>query len=364
MVSRWAIAVALALVGAPGCNQLFGIHDLGADGGGGGGGGGGDGSAAICFGSTPELVFCVATVANQITLSQAIDTSSSELCAVVATGPVAACVIAANQLSIQSEVAVEVTGGRPLVLAGANLQITGTLDVSSSTGRTGPDADPTACDDGTPPGDAAGGEGGSFGANGGDGGGGTGGGAGGAHGPPPNISFHGGCPGTLGTGTLQGDGGHGGGAVLLIGTTEIDVQGTIDASGGHGLGSTNQIDTGGGGGGGAGGFIGLDAPVIDFNSGTIFANGGGGGGGADPSSPGIDGNDSSGPGLPGAGGPGGGKGGAGGDGGWLMVPDGRAGVTGLEGGGGGGGGSVGVVQMTVVPAPAPSNISPAPVQLK
>jgi hypothetical protein len=268
-------------------------------------------------------------------------------------------------------------GSMPLIVASwSTITIEGDIDVTSRRGGFGIGAGgndgacTVATSGGGGGGGTGGGGGGGFGGRGGDGGDGdsnTGpvsGGNGGAPLGSTPTDVRGGCTGAdAGPGTM-GDipaGGPGGGAIQLTAREQIDVAGRINAGGGGGQrGETPSAS--GGGGGGSGGYIGLDAPVVNV-SGVLAANGGGGGGGAAFAEPGNNGgngrwNANAAPG--GAGAPG--VGSSGGQGGANTNADG-SGVGGIPSGGGGGGGggvgfilvfSRGFVQSGIVSPPAMS----------
>ena len=341
------------------------------DGGGGGSDGGGSDGGVIpdappdapllCFGSYPNVCFTtpadVPTAA--LALPQEIDTSSSALCGTRNNQPTF-CVVAARGLTIAAGT-VRAYGARPLVLLSTTtFDLTGTLDVSSTSGTvahpTGPGVVGIAscADRAVTPDRSSGGYGGSFGGKGGDGqkqDGGT---------PPvagPAVSFpaalRAGCPGASGSpdkeGTLTGIGGKGGGAVAIIATT-INLNGQINASGAAG--TAGPAVKSGGGGGGSGGMIVLDSPsIIAGASFALFANGGGGGQGGSLATDGSgqDGRESTGPFEAGAGGKNNRTtGGTGGDGAvGILSKDGLpAQITGLSGnaGGGAGGGGAGFIR--------------------
>ncbi|HEY4176576.1 MAG TPA: hypothetical protein VGM90_07085 [Kofleriaceae bacterium] len=181
-----------------------------------------------------------------------------------------------------------VTGSRALVIAAYEQITVTTLGVMSNDLR-GPGAPFATCPtpNGTPNNGIAssgGGAGASFG------------GKGGAGGRPDMVgmgvaspavidpatltTLRAGCDGGKGgqfNGQTPGTGGFGGGAVYLVANGSIQIMTSINASGsgGHAMPSRGV----GGAGGGSGGFIGLDAPVINAMGAQIFANGGGGGGG-------------------------------------------------------------------------------------
>jgi hypothetical protein len=215
------------------------------------------------------------------------------------------CVIIARNYTIVPNTIVSVEGELPLaILATQTLQIDGTLDVSTTSGRIGPGAilaelTPRLCRVALPgnstsiAGDGAGGSaGGGMGFPGGPGGTGFGNNLGAEMTMAAPVmmdrAVRGGCRGARGgeaLGEPGGVGGIGGGAVYLIAGSQIIVNGAINASGAGGQAAT--ISTGGGG-GGSGGFIGLDAPAYMIaNTARIFASGGSGSQGGGMTSPGA-----------------------------------------------------------------------------
>ncbi len=188
------------------------------------------------------------------------------------------CALIATNIDIQGTV--EVSGPLPLVLvATGQINVYGSLIVSSTEDSGGAGADWTAC----PTlmlagGGGAGGAGGTLDSN-------VSGGAGGQSlvpGPlamrptsPPFASLHGGCEGGTGAlGVLPPT--DAGGAVYLM-ASAITITGGIEANGAPGAGGA--VGNGGGYGGGSGGMVALDAPTIDVTGGMVRALGGGGGGG-------------------------------------------------------------------------------------
>jgi len=315
---------------------------------------------AVCVGTFINV--CIAGALAPITLTKAIDTSTSALCAAAALTPaIDACVVAGTSVSIPGGLAVRVTGNRPLILlATGSLTISGVLDAASHLGNaTGPGADLGPClTTVTNPtvgasGDGGGGFGGSFGAAGNNGGNGGLAGVGGRAAPASaTAALRGGCPGARGAGTGGGAGGRGGGAVLLIANQSLTIDGTVNASGAAGDGG--QV-SGGGGGGGSGGMIVLDAATVNV-PGQSFANGGGGGEGANLIDEGGAGSEPVAPNTIANGGAlGTAFGGDGGAGGFGSTPSGAPGNTGgivavginitQLGGGGGGGGGAGVTKL-------------------
>jgi len=270
-------------------------------------------------------------------------------------------VIVVGRLEIPADTTLRVIGAMPLVVASwDDIDILGTLDVSSSRTELGAGADSATCGGstgGTGTADSKGGGGGGGGALGGDGGAGAiggngGGGAAGAKGvkvgTPTNI--RGGCAGgSGGSGGVPGDpgdGGGGGGAVYLAAQNDILVAGLLHAGGAGGEGADGTAGArAAGGGGGSGGYLGLEAPTVTLAvSAVLAANGGGGGGGCDIA---VAGNGDNGPATDtpaAAGGTGTGNGGNGGAGGILGNLDGSIGLSLFsDRGAGGGGGGVGFI---------------------
>jgi hypothetical protein len=336
--------------------------------------------ARVCFGNAPFTI-CLQSAPSApltITASQTIDTTSSPLCAAIASeGDY--CVLAATTISVEANV--RATGSRPLVLVASDsiTVIPGAIiDVGSHRGvdpEIGAGADPAACAAGTLPGvdeeSGGGGAGGSFAGKGGNGGAGGGSGLdpeGGAAGQSSAAvtaftELRGGCAGQAGASDdddAGGPGGHGGGATLLIAGASITMAGRIDAAGqGGGGGGANA--TAGGGGGGSGGMIVLDAPVIT-NTGLLLANGGGGGEGSSGNSTGAVGADSVAAGAAAGGRLSSAPGGDGGPGSAIAAAGG--GSDGVfsnnddnRGGGGGGGGGAGLIKA---PANVGGTASPTP----
>jgi hypothetical protein len=241
--------------------------------------------------------------------------ASSTVTATQAGGPEVA-VFNVESFVLEAGAHLFVIGDKPLVIASWDrIEIAGILDAGSTTGeldvtlrvdgstRIGAGANPAVgCETafGSPGGNAVssggsgGGGGGAFSGNGGRGGiGDTSmqpGGPGGVAVALPSV-IRGGCrgghSGTAGTGVSSpatplsiSVGGNGGGAIELSARVAIVVTGTVTA-GGAGGGGAPQGSAAGGGGGGAGGYIGLDAPMVELaTASTIAANGGGGGGSA------------------------------------------------------------------------------------
>lgn len=281
--------------------------------------------------------------------------------------------IALNELQIRADATLRVEGMRPLLIASwGDIIISGTLDVSSTLGDPGAGSNPTECnarapsagqqdDDG-----GGGGGGGGFASDGGDGGDGGGFGAKGVKGvkvssTPNNIL--GGCDGAPGgdgdrLGGGAGFAGPGGGAIYLAAQNSITVSGLSGAglikAGGAGGGGADgdrlgndQSRRSGGGGGGSGGYIGLEAPTLTVENGSILvANGGGGGGGCNNNKAG-DGQDGQDDATAASGGPREtADAGDGGDGGFSLQGDADSGLSAtFNRGGGGGGGGVGFIIM-------------------
>ena len=308
----------------------------------------------ICLTATPPMTYMVDAVGVT-----AINTDTTCTQVVAQTMGPALCVIAANQITINSHL--QVSGSRALVLLATDslsIGATGLVDVGSyrSSGNevlgAGFASGPALC--GTPTdgqvnanGGAGGGAGGSFAGSGGTGARGqnSAGGLGGA--PAAAVAapsfLRGGCRGTSGGGGMGGSGGAaatGGGAALLIAGTSITNAGHVRANGMGGYGGQSYS---GGGGGGSGGMLVLDAPTVT-NSGILNANGGAGGEGGGTQDPGAQGAS----GLAGTAAattfdynPNGGNGGNGSYGGTLT---GSPGATAAAGGGAGGGGA-GVIRV-------------------
>lgn len=336
----------------------------------------------LCFGRAPFTICMQSMPAGTKSLND-VDTDGPSSCdsgegttMMVGANPVAACVIAADTISLGSTL-VGVSGDKPLVLlAVTTLRINAgsTLDVTSGrTAGNGPGANPTDCGPATTLsgsdslGGAGGGAGGSFGASGGAGAPGAAG-TGGTPIPPASIpvdKLRGGCPGGFGgdgdgaqNGGERAAGSSGGGAVYLLTRGELIVDGVVDASGAGGNGGNSS--KGGGGGGGSGGMILIHAGSIRVGaSGQLVANGGGGGGGAGNGTDGADGSDPSVLNMAAAGGPASGGGSsAGGAGGFKSTAAGSATNTGN--GGAAGGGSVGVIRVLSGQAIPANNVSPTP----
>jgi hypothetical protein len=345
------------------------------DGGGPDGPGGGDGpdgsdgsddgsvppDAQQCFG--PFLNVCLSALPTMPIVVSAVD---SDLDINTDTGAVASqcdpgistsCVVAATAITVAATKKIRARGARPLVLVAlANLELFGEIDVSSSTDGTvrGAGASMVVCANANPPvpaTGASGGFGGSFGGRGGDGEAVSGnrGEAAPAVAFPSNLQ--GGCPG--GAGASGSAGGLGGGAVGIYAAT-ITLDGRINASGAGGRGGPQL--RGGGGGGGSGGMIVLDVPqsaITLGSNGRLFANGGGGAEGGTGTGTGVgdDGNASTGPNVPGTGG--GDLSTPGGDGGPGSSGAARAGGNAVgqsqdNGGGGAGGGGAGFIHAVGV----------------
>jgi hypothetical protein len=311
----------------------------------------GTGIAQVCFATSQPT--------GTVTLSGALNTTTSSLCATDVVGAEAAnwCVIAGTDVTVTSA-GLAATGNKVLVLLATNaLTIDGTLDVASHRGgNLGAGAGLGTCNAGTAPGAPGGGAGGSFGDLGGDGSG-TGKGTTGAK-PAAPTAVRSGCEGQPGNGPTPGARGRGGGAVMLVADAVLQGAGTINASGASGGGGTpGSGNASGGGGGGSGGMIVLAAPSITL-SGLVFANGGSGGEGSGTGSgTGNPGTDPTGAAAATGGNGGSSSGGDGGDGGAAGATTGGPGGTATNGGGGGGG-SVGIVR--VLGTAASATFSPAP----
>lgn len=244
--------------------------------------GGVDPDAGNCYGGG-LITACFETVpTGALTLAPAsiINTDTDEKCSPT-TNNVAACVIAAESITVPSSY-VAATGSRPLVLvATQTISVNAVLTVGSSRmyAFVGAGSDMPGCNAGVAPTGTSGGAGGSFGGVGGAGA------AVGTAGMPgaaiTATSLRGGCSGQTGADAVAptgpGEKGRGGGAIYLIAETSITVAstGSINASGGAAGGGATGTASGGGG-GGSGGLIGLDSPMLMI-AGQVFANGGGGG---------------------------------------------------------------------------------------
>lgn len=292
-----------------------------------------------------------------------LDTSSSPLCVPYhlpsGAADTAYCVIAASTITLSPTGRATITGARPLVIVGNQVQLDGVIDAASHRGgTTGPNANPGACVAGAAPGTDAGGPGGSFGGAGGNGG------ASGSAPPalasvatPKPTQLRGGCAGRAGESpNTGGAAGAGGGAVYVI-AQQLVIGGTINVSGASGRGGGLSA---GGGGGGSGGMIVLEAPtIVTSMAARIFANGGGGGEGGGLDNGGDNGIDSTAPtqaGFGGAGGVGGGGDGGDGSAGTTPAAPGQAGTV-AGGGGGGGAGAIRVIPPQMLAgaiAPPPS----------
>ena len=189
---------------------------------------------------------------------------------------------------------VAVNGATALaIVSDGDITITGKLDVGGIHSLPGPGAYSCAAGDFSKSGnEAAGSGGGGFASSGREGGSTaslTGGSSGTVNGNAQLVPLRGGCAGGGGPDYFSGNyrsGGGGGGAVQLVSRTEIRLMGSgeLDLSGGGGGYLKGPLEFGGGGyvgaglGGGSGGAALLEAPVVQFESGTgVHANGGGGG---------------------------------------------------------------------------------------
>ncbi|MDQ3364175.1 MAG: hypothetical protein M3680_01930, partial [Myxococcota bacterium] len=222
----------------------------------------GSGAFYLCLPAVPAGTFT--TTGNMTVITTSCD-SAAEQQLVLGGQPV--CVIAADTITINAAHSIGVVGDLPLVLvAVTSLSIAGTLDVASSRGNTGPNADPADCsragiDGGTSVLGGGGGAGGSFGTPGAVGGVGnstagtpTPRGTPAPAVPAPVTKLRGGCPGGRGgEGTTSAAPGPGGGALYLVSRGELRISGLVNASGGGAAGGL--IAKGGGGGGGSGGMI-------------------------------------------------------------------------------------------------------------
>jgi hypothetical protein len=277
------------------------------------------------------------------------------------------CFVVATNINVSS--LVRVTGPRPLVLlATNNLTITGTLDAAGHLGGATPGAGPgapfTNCISPTgnlqsSSGGGDGGAGASFMSRGGNNGGGDGRSSSStaAQADAANpLRLRAGCTGQSASGTAPGAGGFAGGAVVLMAGNTIDITtGIVNASGGGGGAPGGKS---GGGGGGTGGMIAIYAPTIMTGTGTrLAANGGGGasggtggqaGGETDPTTPSMAAQ-------------GGSSCSTGGDGNASAAAQ-TGGNGGSNCGGGGGGGGGGYIWISMDPAMASGQFSPAPKQ--
>ncbi|MDQ3336430.1 MAG: hypothetical protein M4D80_14780 [Myxococcota bacterium] len=286
-------------------------------------------------------------------------------------GGVQVCVIAADRITLNAGQNAGIVGNKPLVLiATTAMTINGTLDASSVRGNTGPNANPTVCNNAGTTGatntaGGGGGAGGSFGSVGGRGGNGGGGGGGTAAAivTQPVTVLRGGCAGGGGATGVAGTptaGGPGGGAVYLVSRGTLTIGGIVNASGGGGEGADdNKI---GGGGGGAGGMIVIDAGTLTINAGArILANGGGGAAGAGNSGAADDGREPipATPLVPALGGTNTGSGATPGGPGAAGATAAMPGMNSANGGSGGGGG-VGVVRVLRGGTIPVAQVSPPP----
>jgi hypothetical protein len=261
-----------------------------------------------------------------------------------------------DRLEIPGDTALEVVGAMPLVVVSLDdIDIQGTVDVSSTLAQLGAGANPATCGSaggtggpGTTSGNGsgAGGGGGGLGGEGGDGaspgGNGNFGGDKGLKIAPP-AAIRGGCAGGSGGTSGGGDGGGGGGALYLAAQHSISISGVLHAGGAGGEGGqgTGSVPRCGGGGGGSGGYLGLEAPTVTLALNAILAaNGGGGGGGTDINSAGNGAHGPAADAPAAAGGTGIENGGSGGIGAISGTPDGGDGLpkSSTRGAGGGGGG--------------------------
>jgi hypothetical protein len=275
-----------------------------------------------------------------------------------------------DQLTIEINRTLVVTGSLPLVIIARRIDVNGTIDASANDANDGPGAILTGA--------AGGGDGvtgtGNVDGGGGGGGHGTDGAAGGkagdaitgiaglAAGDASLTALIGGGHGGRGSAgnCARALGGGGGGALQLYASEALTINGTLDVSGGGGR--KNSACSAGGGGGGAGGALYLQSSTtITLSSGSRLAsNGGGGGSGGGNLGPGTDGADGE-PGMFAAtgGNPVANGGGAGGAGGVLATPPVMGGDAGLNGGGGGGAVGRIVVHAPSVNAMLGSQSSPA-----
>jgi len=246
----------------------------------------GKGMLQVCFDSPLPGTF---TAPPSGTLATDIDANCTKV--FTQAGGRELCVVGAQVMDVADDL--RSSGNRPLVLVGATtltVEAGVTIDIASRDGsNAGAGGNDSACVAPNVPqsdtGGGGGGAGGSFFGKGGDGGIGDGNNNSGGDGTAdPGIAtaavtptfVRGGCKGGVSGGDAPGNmgkpGGNGGGAVYLIAGTHLAIGGTIDAGGAGGQASDSLQ---GGVGAGSGGFIGFDAPMIDFTGGA-FANGGGG----------------------------------------------------------------------------------------
>ncbi len=325
-----------------------------------------------CFGVQDGLFKpCIPTPQGELRLSGDLETTTDTRCTLIAqTTGTQVCVITAEKIEISGPLVAR--GNYPLVLvASGTIDVSATIDASSTAGRKGAGAQ-GACGNAGHGSDAALGGGGGAGGNFAFLGGGAAPGGGDnstAHAPDPVellVDVRGGCTGYHGglstnAGGIAGAGGRGGGAVYLIAGQAIRVVAPINVSGSGGFPGPVR---GGGGGGGAGGLIGFDAPTLVVMADLIARGGGGGSGGSDAAA-GLRGSEPSGTGgsTPGgatATGTGSGIGWPG-----CGAPDGTVGGSAgptASAGGGGGGGACGYIRnyavSTTITAIANPKITP------
>ena len=224
-------------------------------------------------------------------------------------GPDLAVIPVAN-LTIAAGNTLRLTGEMPVVLVAAgDMDISGTIDASSSSGMsmssgaganwmcgtsTGGDGSPDS-------GSSSGGGGGGFGTAGGAGGDGnnvSGGTPGSSRTQSDPLSpLVGGCAGGIGAydSSCNPNGGAGGGVVQLAASGTLTVSGEINVAGANG--NQGCGSDGGGGGGGSGGGVLIEGEDVDLTGATITADGGNGGragnnggaGSTDSASPGVNG---------------------------------------------------------------------------
>jgi hypothetical protein len=271
-------------------------------------------------------------------------------------------IISVDALTLAAVATLRGEGSLPLVIAAwGNIEVAGTINFDSRQGQTaGAGANPAACENGgaaqggSDSSGGGGGGGGGFGGNGGLGGNGdnngadSSGGAGGVGMLQAPTRVRGGCPSASGGSglTAAAEASAGGGAIQLTSKTKLFVGGSIFAGGAGGRGGPTDSRAGGSG-GGSGGFVGLEAPIIEIDDAAlIVANGGGGGEGTSSSRTGANGQDSRHSLAQASGGDGNSDFGTGGGrGGADTTLAGASVTTSLASGGGGGGGSVGFVLL-------------------
>jgi len=316
--------------------------------------------ARECFGSGAyELCFTNMPPMGTVLLMGTLDTNGGSCMAMpaswAAAGQPDACLIVGQTVTVDSA-GLTVTGTRPLVIVGANVTISGLLDIASHRGgAVAPGGNATQCAafPTTPANSTIGagaGAGGSFMTRGGNGGRGEssgviGGTSAAADTAAPTI-LRGGCPGQLGgTGTNPaGAVGAGGGAIYIAaGKLSMPNTGAINASG---AGATGGGTYSGGSGAGSGGMIVIYTYQVAMGGGKLVANGGGGASGGSSSANGVSGSDPT-PTAPTTPAPGGNGGGSSGGDGFAGTTQAQSGAFGQNKSGGGGGGAGGYIQSNI-----------------